>query len=187
MGKVLPQQEPSGPSYEAARHLVDFLDDVSRRTGYRPHRAKIQEFADGDTAGHSVSLPSPSKGFSEYQLECIQGYAEGLAYWRNVVSELSQLEKTVEIQFRPLFLPRRSSRSAHAIELGEFFFREISSSPNWSVISFPRRALKFESQPRSISSPKTRLSVDTPSKCATPLREGTTWRESTRLTTVFFL
>src|SRR5438552_1520178 len=101
MGKVLPQQDPSGPSYDAARHLVDFLDDLSRRTGYRPHGAKIQELVDAEGAsGHSVFLPSPAKGFNEYQLDCIQGYAEGLAYWRDVVSELCQLEKTVEVRFR---------------------------------------------------------------------------------------
>ncbi len=106
MGKVLRQQDSSGPSYDAARHLVDFLDDLSRRTGYRPQGAKIEELKEGKGAfGHTVMLPSPAKGFSEYQLDCIQGYAEGLAYWRNVVSELSQLEKTVEVKFRLTLSP----------------------------------------------------------------------------------
>lgn len=90
-------QDTTGPSYEAARHLIDFLDDASRRTGYRPSGAKIQEM---DDEGHVLSLPTPPKGFSEYQLECIQGYAQGLAYWRDVCSELSQLEKSVEVRFR---------------------------------------------------------------------------------------
>lgn len=85
------------PSYEAARHLVDFLDDLSKRTGYRPHGAKIEE---SEKDGHVVLLPSPPKGFSEYQISCIQDYADGLAYWRNVCSELSQLEKSVEVRFR---------------------------------------------------------------------------------------
>ena len=108
MGKVLPQQDSSGPSYDAARHLVDFLDDLSRRSGYRPQGAKIQEIVDSEGAGHAVMLPSPAKGFSEYQLDCIQGYAEGLAYWRNVVSELTQLEKTVEVRFRLTLSPQEA-------------------------------------------------------------------------------
>ena len=104
MGNAL--AEESGPSYEAARHLIDFLDDLSKRTGYRPHGAKINELVEEDKqSGHSVSLPAPAKGFSEYQLECIQGYAQGLAYWRDVVSELSQLEKTVEVKFRLTLSP----------------------------------------------------------------------------------
>jgi hypothetical protein len=100
MGKLL-QQDTSGPSYEAARHLIDFLDDFSKRTGYRPHGAKIQELIEDDKpAGHSLLLPSPAKGFSEFQLDCIEGYAEGLSYWRSVCSELAQLEKSVEVRFR---------------------------------------------------------------------------------------
>lgn len=110
MGKVLPRQDSSGPSYEAARHLVDFLEDLSRSTGYRPQGARIQELTDGQgNAGHTVHLPSPAKGFSEYQLDCIQGYAEGLAYWRNVVSELEQLERTVEVKFRLTLSPNERS------------------------------------------------------------------------------
>jgi len=114
MGKAL--AENSGPSYDAARHLIDFLDDVSKRSGYRPHGAKINELVEQDRqAGHSVILPAPSKGFSEYQLECIQGYAQGLAYWRDVVSELGELEKSVEIKFR-ITLSRTERQSLGARE-----------------------------------------------------------------------
>ncbi len=99
MGKLLADE--SGPSYEAARHLIDFLDDLGKRTGYRPHGAKINEIReDAHHSGHSVSLPTPAKGFSEFQLECINRYSQGLAYWRDVSSELAELEKTVEVRFR---------------------------------------------------------------------------------------
>ena len=121
MGKVLPQQDSSGPSFDAARHLVDFLDDVSRRTGYRPHGAKIEELRDDGGKGHSVLLPSPAKGFSEYQLECIQGYAEGLAYWRDVVSELQQLEKTVEVRFRLTLSDQEKQGLSFGERLHRFF------------------------------------------------------------------
>jgi hypothetical protein len=104
MGNAL--KDESAPSYEAARHLVDFLDDLSKRTGYRPHGAKINELVEEDKhSGHSVSFPTPAKGFSDYQMECIQGYAEGLAYWRDVCSELTQLEKAVEVRFRLTLSP----------------------------------------------------------------------------------
>jgi hypothetical protein len=101
MSFTLQPHDLGGPSYDAARHLVDFLDDLSKRTGYRPHGVKIHEWHEGkETSGHKVSLPMPAKGFSEFQLDCIQGYAEGLAYWRRVISELDQLEKSVEVKFR---------------------------------------------------------------------------------------
>lgn len=104
MGNAL--TEESGPSYEAARHLVDFLDDLGKRTGYRPQGAKINELVESDKrSGHFVILPTPAKGFSDYQMECIQGYAEGLAYWRDVCSELTQLEKSVEVRFRLTLSP----------------------------------------------------------------------------------
>lgn len=112
------QQDTSGPSYEAARHLIDFLDDASRRTGYRPSGAKIQEMAN---EGHVLSLPTPPKGFSEYQLECIQGYAQGLAYWRDVCSELSQLEKSVEIRFRITL----SDKESQSLKLGDKVRRAV--------------------------------------------------------------
>ena len=101
--------DSGGPSYEAARHLVDFLGELSKRTGYRPHGVKIHEWQDdSEGSGHKVSLPAPAKGFSEFQLDCIQGYAEGLAYWRQVISELHQLEKSVEVKFRLDLTPQES-------------------------------------------------------------------------------
>jgi hypothetical protein len=104
MSKAL--AEESGPSYDAARYLIDFLDEASKRSGYRPNGAKINELIEEDKqAGHTVSLPLPAKGFSDYQMECIQGYAQGLSYFRNVSSELSQMERSVEIRFRLTLSP----------------------------------------------------------------------------------
>jgi len=109
LGKLLAQD--SGPSYDAARHLIDFLDDLGKRTGYRPQGAKITEIVEQDKqSGHSVSFPAPAKGFSEYQMECIQGYAQGLSYWRDVCSELAKLEKTVEVRFRLTLTPEDRSK-----------------------------------------------------------------------------
>ena len=109
MGKALAQE--SGPSYEAARHLIDFLDDLGKRTGYRPHGAKINELVEADKqSGHTVSFPAPAKGFSDYQLECIQGYAQGLSYWRDVCTELAELEKTVEVRFRLTLSPEEKNK-----------------------------------------------------------------------------
>lgn len=101
---------------------MDFLGDLSKRTGYRTSGVKIQQWNEGpDQTGHMVSLPKPAKGFSEFQLDCIQGYAEGLAYWRQVVSELDQLEKSVEVKFRLDITPKEAQSLGFADRIRRIF------------------------------------------------------------------
>ena len=71
-------------------------------SGYRPPKdAKVHELlGEGGVMGHSLFLPCPKSGFTDYQRMAIQAYANSLTYWRKLVLELDWGDDGVKVVLR---------------------------------------------------------------------------------------